>query len=194
LLALLGAGPVLALVVTLVGLDAVSFGWHRANHRIPLLWRFHRVHHADENFHVSTALRFHPGELLLALPVRLAAIVALGASPLGVLVFEILFGVANLLEHGNFDLPGRIERRVQHWLITPTQHRAHHARDWTDLGTHFGTIFSVWDRASGTFRPRDTSARFETGVPDDAHGAHATLGATLSYPFVEAARDRPGPR
>ena len=109
LLAWLGAGRWIAVGVGILGLDAVSYLWHRANHQVPLLWRFHRVHHADASFHVTTALRFHPGELLLALPVRLAAIVLLGVPPEGVLLFELVFGVANLLEHGNFDLPRRLE-------------------------------------------------------------------------------------
>lgn len=190
LIAALGGGPALAAAVTLLGLDAVSYGWHRANHRIPLLWRFHRVHHADENFHVTTALRFHPGELLLALPVRLAAIVALGASPVGVLVFEILFGIANLLEHGNFDLPRRFEPSAQRLLITPALHRAHHARNWDDLDTNFGTILSIWDRGCRTFRASDARRRFATGVPDVAPGAHAGLGTALWLPFARDARRR----
>src|SRR5215470_6796795 len=77
----------LGVPATVLGLDLVSYGWHRANHRVRWLWRFHQVHHSDAAFTVSTGVRFHPGELLLSLPLRLAAVVALGASPLGVVVF-----------------------------------------------------------------------------------------------------------
>jgi sterol desaturase/sphingolipid hydroxylase (fatty acid hydroxylase superfamily) len=184
LLARLGAGPWAAIGVGLLGLDAVSYLWHRANHQVPLLWRFHQVHHADASFHVTTALRFHPGELLLALPVRLAAIVALGVPPEGVLLFELVFGVANLLEHGNFDLPRRFEPIVQRLFITPALHRAHHASDWRELNTNFGTVLSSWDRLARTFRASDADRFVATGLPDWI-GPHApALAESLLLPFV----------
>jgi sterol desaturase/sphingolipid hydroxylase (fatty acid hydroxylase superfamily) len=190
LLAWLGAGPWLALAVGLLGLDAVSYLWHRANHRLPLLWRFHRVHHADASFHVTTALRFHPGELLLALPVRLAAILALGVPPEGVLLFELVFGAANLLEHGNFDLPGRLDPLARRLFITPALHRAHHAADWRELDTNFGTVFSVWDRLARTFRASDAGRRVVTGLPTGPQLAAASLGESLLLPFAHGARPR----
>jgi sterol desaturase/sphingolipid hydroxylase (fatty acid hydroxylase superfamily) len=184
LLAWLGAGPWAAIGVGLLGLDAVSYLWHRANHQVPLLWRFHQVHHADASFHVTTALRFHPGELLLALPVRLAAIVALGVPPEGVLLFELVFGVANLLEHGNFDLPRRLEPIVQRLFITPALHRAHHASDWRELNTNFGTVLSTWDRLARTFRASDADRFVATGLPDWI-GPHApALAESLLLPFA----------
>lgn len=178
-----GAGRWASVAVGIVGLDAVSYVWHRANHRVPFLWRFHQVHHADASFHVTTALRFHPGELLLALPVRLAAILALGVSPEGVVAFEIVFGVANLLEHGNFDLPRRIEPIAQRLFITPAIHRAHHASDWRELDTNFGTVLSAWDRAARTFRASDANRRVTTGLPDWAGANAPTLVESLLLPF-----------
>src|SRR5262249_56613757 len=93
----------LAVAASVLLLDLVSYGWHRANHAFGLLWRFHRVHHSDVTFTVSTALRFHPGELLLSLPVRLLAVFALGVPVAAVLVFELAFTLANLLEHVDVD-------------------------------------------------------------------------------------------
>ena len=165
LLSWAGADPWSAIAVGVLGLDAVSYGWHRANHRVPFLWRFHQVHHGDTSFHVTTALRFHPGELLLALPVRLAAVVALGVPPQGVLVFELVFGAANLLEHGNFDLPRRLQPIVECLLVTPTLHRGHHSCDRRELDTNFGTVFSVWDRLGGTLRAVDADHPVVTGLP-----------------------------
>lgn len=188
LLAWLDAGPWARLALSLLGLDAVSYLWHRANHQVPLLWRFHRVHHADASFHVTTALRFHPGELLLALPVRLAAILALGVPPEGVLLFELVFGAANLLEHGNFDLPGRLDPIARRLFITPALHRAHHAADWRELDTNFGTVFSLWDRLAGTFHASEAGRRVVTGLPADSHLAAASLGKSLLLPFARGAR------
>lgn len=189
LLAWVGAGPWIAVGAGMLGLDAVSYLWHRANHRLPLLWRFHQVHHADTGFHVTTALRFHPGELLLALPVRLAAVVALGVPPEGILIFEIVFGVANLLEHGNFDLPRRLEPMVRRVFITPALHRAHHAANWRELDTNFGTVFSTWDRLGRTFHASDPERRVVTGLPDRTNLDAPTLAESLLLPLA-ASRSR----
>jgi len=184
LLPWLGAGLWTAVGAGLVGLDAVSYVWHRANHQLPILWRFHQVHHADASFHVTTALRFHPGELLLALPVRLAAILALGVPPEGVLLFELVFGVANLLEHGNFDLPGRLDPLAQRLFITPALHRAHHASDWRELKTNFGTVFSVWDRLGRTFHASEPNRPVVTGLPTWSRLEAPVLGESLLLPFA----------
>ena len=152
-------------VVCVFVLDVVSYGWHRANHQVPVLWRFHRVHHSDTRFTVSTGIRFHPGELLLSLPIRLAAIVALGAPVEAVIIFEVLFTVANLVEHGDIDLPANLEQSLARILITPALHRWHHSRQWTDLNTNFGTIFAFWDRLFSTYRENTSITDVETGLP-----------------------------
>jgi sterol desaturase/sphingolipid hydroxylase (fatty acid hydroxylase superfamily) len=188
LLAWADAGWWASVAIGLFGLDAVSYAWHRANHRLRPLWRFHQVHHADTAFHFTTALRFHPGELLLALPVRLAAVVALGVPPQGVLVFEMVFAAANLLEHGNFDLPRRLEHALQRGLVTPALHRAHHVSDWRDLDTNFGTVFSIWDRLAGTFRASEPDRRVATGLPTRSGLEPPALAESLLLPFARASK------
>jgi sterol desaturase/sphingolipid hydroxylase (fatty acid hydroxylase superfamily) len=183
----IGASSWPAIALGVIGLDAVSWAWHRANHRIALLWRFHQVHHADASFHVTTGLRFHPGELLLALPVRLAAILLLGVPPAGVLVFELVFGAANLVVHGNLELPRRVELWIRRALVTPSLHRAHHAADWRELNTNFGTIFSCWDRLAGTLRESEPGRRVVTGLPGWSALAPPSLGEVLRLPFLRAA-------
>jgi sterol desaturase/sphingolipid hydroxylase (fatty acid hydroxylase superfamily) len=142
------------------------------------------VHHADTSFHATTALRFHPGELLLALPVRLVVILLLGIPPAGVLVFELIFGVSNLVEHGNFELPRRMDLLLRRLLITPALHRAHHVADWRELNTNFGTVFSCWDRMAGTFRDSEPGRRVVTGLPDRRSSALPTLPEALLLPFA----------
>jgi sterol desaturase/sphingolipid hydroxylase (fatty acid hydroxylase superfamily) len=168
--------------LTVLLLDLVAYVWHRANHRVPLLWRFHRVHHADSNFHFSTALRFHPGEVLLSLPLRLLAILLLGAPVLGVLLFEALFMCANMLEHGNFNLPPRLERGLSGLVITPALHRWHHSREEAELNTNFGTILALWDRALQTFEMSDSRRAVRTGLPSGEVG-EISLMAALATPF-----------
>jgi sterol desaturase/sphingolipid hydroxylase (fatty acid hydroxylase superfamily) len=179
----------IAALLTIAALDLVSYLWHRANHRIGLFWRFHRVHHSDVTFTVTTALRFHPGELLLSLPLRLAAIVLLGGPPQAVLAFEVLFTFANLVEHGDIDLPIRLEAMLGRVLITPALHRRHHARRVDDLNSNFGTIFVIWDRLLGTYRESTSARTVETGLPG-ATGT-VTFPRALSMPFAANVR-RPG--
>jgi sterol desaturase/sphingolipid hydroxylase (fatty acid hydroxylase superfamily) len=168
--------------VTVLALDFVSYAWHRANHRIPPLWRFHQVHHSDSSFTVSTAVRFHPGELLLSLPIRLLAVVLIGAPAMAVVVFEVFFAFANLFEHGNIGLPLRFEQGVAGLLVTPALHRRHHASRRPELDSNFGTILTLWDRLLGTYGRSSSAARFETGLPSGAR-AH-TLREALLLPLA----------
>ncbi|HYB99662.1 MAG TPA: sterol desaturase family protein [Candidatus Limnocylindrales bacterium] len=165
LLAAMRAPAWLAILVSLPALDLVSYAWHRANHRLPALWRLHQVHHSDAAFTVSTSLRFHPGELLLSLPIRIAAVTALGAPVAAVVVFEIVFTFANAIEHGDIDLPASVEKRASAWLVTPALHRWHHVAAVPECDSNFGTIFAVWDRLFGTYAASDSRRHVSTGLP-----------------------------
>ena len=166
---------------TIIALDLVSYLWHRANHVVPAFWRLHRVHHSDVAFTSSTSLRFHPGELLLSLPLRLVAVVLLGAPAVGVVAFEAVFTIANLLEHGDINVHARLERVADRLVVTPALHRFHHTRAGKQRDHNFGTIFVLWDRAFGTYRPNASAARVAVGVPE----IHNPLGlrAALALPL-----------
>jgi sterol desaturase/sphingolipid hydroxylase (fatty acid hydroxylase superfamily) len=176
-----GAPTWVAIPAAIAALDFVAYAWHRANHQVPLLWRFHRVHHSDLAYTSSTALRFHPGEVLLALPLRLATILLLGAPVIGILAFELTFTLANLVEHGDIRLPRVVDRALAIVLVTPSLHRRHHWRGPAQHATNFGTITTVWDRVLGTYDAEGARTPVRTGVPD----IDADLGplAVLSLPF-----------
>lgn len=173
-------------VATVLALDFVSYAWHRANHVVPVLWRFHAAHHSDTSFTVTTGLRFHPGELLLSLPLRLVTVLLLGASPMAVLVFEAIFALANAVEHGDIDLPASLERRLGRVLVTPALHRFHHARAPRDREHNYGTIFAVWDRWLGTYRASESSVRIDVGL--QGLSEPLDLGAVLRFPLVARPR------
>jgi len=154
-----------AISMSVLGMDFVSYVWHRANHVVPLLWRFHQAHHSDLDYTVTTALRFHPVELLLALPLRLVAIAVFGVPIAAVVVFEVIFAFANFFEHGNIDLPLKLERALGRLLITPALHRRHHSREARLLDTNYGTIFSFWDRLFGSYGEHRSDVRVSTGLP-----------------------------
>lgn len=171
----------LGVPATVLALDFVSYLWHRANHRVRWLWRFHQVHHSDAAFTVSTGVRFHPGELLLSLPVRLAAVAALGPSPIAVVAFEVVFAIANLVEHGDIGLPLATERRIGRVCITPAHHRRHHSRRSSELNTNFGTVFVWWDRLLGTFADSSSDKRIKTGLAELSDTP--SLGRALMLPL-----------
>jgi sterol desaturase/sphingolipid hydroxylase (fatty acid hydroxylase superfamily) len=162
-----------AIPISVLGMDFISYIWHRANHAVPFLWRFHQAHHSDMDYTVTTALRFHPAELLLALPLRLVAVVVFGVPIAGVIVFEVIFAFANFYEHGNIDLPLKLERVLGSLLITPALHRRHHSREARLLNTNYGTIFSFWDRLLGSYGENRSDIRVSTGLPGIDH----SLGA-----------------
>ncbi len=154
----------MAVPIAVLCLDGISYAWHRANHRVLLLWRFHQVHHSDPNFTVTTALRFHFGELLLGLPVRLLGVALLGISIPGVIAFELIFAFANFFEHGDIDLPLAFEKRLAMLFITPALHRRHHSCDADLLNSNYGTIFSFWDRGFLSFGPSSSDVSVEIGL------------------------------
>jgi sterol desaturase/sphingolipid hydroxylase (fatty acid hydroxylase superfamily) len=178
----------LELAAGVVALDGVLYLWHRANHHYAWLWRWHLVHHAERAYQVTTALRFHPGELLLALPLRLAAIALLGVPVVTLLVFELLFSAMNLFVHGNVALPERAERLLRRVLVTPALHRRHHARESPQRSANFGTIFSFFDRAAATLRVPETGAPAETGIEGPRGDAAMSLVEAVTAPWTHRAR------
>lgn len=142
----MGVSDAVRTFLAVIALDWVAWWWHRLNHRFRVLWRFHSVHHSDVVFDVSTAFRFHPGELLISLGVRLLTVALLGIPVGGILAFEVLFASFNAFVHADVRLPPQFERFVELVFVTPALHRRHHDAEAHRTGTNFGTIFSAWDR------------------------------------------------
>jgi sterol desaturase/sphingolipid hydroxylase (fatty acid hydroxylase superfamily) len=143
-----------ALILALLLLDLIIYLQHRLFHAVPLLWRLHRVHHADTEFDVTTALRFHPLEMLVSMAIKLAAIALLGAPALAVLVFEIVLNGAAMFNHANVALPARLERVLRLFVVTPDMHRIHHSTRPEEHNRNFGFNLPWWDRLLGSYCPR----------------------------------------
>ncbi len=140
-------------------LDLVVYGLHRAYHRVPLLWRFHAVHHSDRDLDVTSASRFHLGEVAVSGAGKLATVVAFGISPTGLVAFEIAMLLAAQFQHANLRLPRRLESALQLVLVPPAMHRVHHHPERASTDSNFGTLLSLWDRLFGSFRRRSPSDR-----------------------------------
>jgi sterol desaturase/sphingolipid hydroxylase (fatty acid hydroxylase superfamily) len=183
----LKAPSILVVPATIVAQDLTLWAWHVANHRLAWLWRFHRVHHSDGRFDLATSLRFHAGELLLSLPLRIAVIAALGVPLLGVLAFEILFGLFNTLVHANARLPVGVEVRLLSVFVLPCAHRLHHSVRPKEYQSNFGTVFSTWDRLFGTWRESRSTNAIQTGLPQ-LSDPPLTLWQCFLLPFRQPAR------
>jgi sterol desaturase/sphingolipid hydroxylase (fatty acid hydroxylase superfamily) len=176
---------IVEIVLTVVALDLAMYWNHRVMHGPDWLWRLHRVHHSDVEFDATTALRFHPAELLAAIAWKWAAIVLLGASPLAVLVFESVTGVFALFVHANLCLPAALDRMLRPVLVTPDLHRVHHSVAFDEGNCNFGTIFSCWDRMFGSHRaqPRDGHETMAIGLDHFRDADAQRLRAMLVQPL-----------
>ena len=141
-----------AILAAVLLLDLTIYGQHVTFHAVPWLWRLHRMHHADLEFDVTTGLRFHPGEIVLSMLIKLAAVLVLGAPPLAVLVFEVVLNATSMFNHGNVRLPSRLDRGLRLVIVTPEMHRVHHSIDRRETDSNFGFNLPWWDRLFGTYR------------------------------------------
>lgn len=144
------------LLLDLLILDCWIYWWHRANHELPFLWRFHEVHHLDEFLDASSALRFHFGEVLLSSLVRAGVILLLGVPLLSVVVFETLLALSAMFHHSNLRLPPRFERALSFLVVTPSIHWVHHHAIRRDTDSNYSALLSVWD---WLFRSRSATLR-----------------------------------
>lgn len=177
-----------AIIVGVLLLDIVIYWQHRLLHAVPLLWRLHRVHHADTGFDVSTGVRFHPLEIALSMAIKLGVIALFAIPAMAVLIFELALSIGSLFTHANLYLPQLIDRRLRWLLVTPEMHRIHHSwhRDETD--SNFGFHLSLWDRVFGSYReqPREGHERMVVGLHEFREKRDQSLIALLLNPFRNA--------
>jgi sterol desaturase/sphingolipid hydroxylase (fatty acid hydroxylase superfamily) len=170
-----------ALIVDLLILDLWIYVWHRINHVLPILWRFHQVHHLDETLDTSSGLRFHVGEVILSSIVRAALIFALAVPLQTVVIFETMIAIAALFHHSNLSLPTFIERPLSKLIVTPSLHWIHHHAIREDTDSNYSTVLSIWDVL---FRTRSKTLRTADLPIGVEHMRDRNLLALLLTPFV----------
>ena len=142
----------LGIILALLFLDFMLYVWHLLNHTVPFLWRFHRVHHSDLNMDVSTAARFHCGEILISGVIKIGLIFFSGAGLVGIFLFEVILVLAAQFQHSSLAVPPRLEQALWKFLAPPAMHRIHHSVKIQERNRNYGTILSLWDRIFGTLR------------------------------------------
>jgi sterol desaturase/sphingolipid hydroxylase (fatty acid hydroxylase superfamily) len=182
--------PVAAFLLTLLLLDLAIWAQHRLFHRLPLLWRLHRMHHADLDLDVTSGLRFHPLELALSMLLKIALVLLLGAPPLAVLVFEVLLNASSMFSHANVALPLRLDAALRWLLVTPDMHRVHHSWDPRETDSNFGFNLACWDRLFGTYlaQPRLGHTGMTLGLREFRDPQELRLDRMLRQPFIATQR------
>lgn len=145
-------------LAALAVLDLAIYVQHVLFHRVPVLWRLHRVHHADTEVDVTTGLRFHPVEIVLSMAIKIALVVALGAPAWAVLVFEVLLNATSMFNHASGRMPAALDRILRRVVVTPDMHRVHHSVRPEETNSNYGFNVPWWDRLFGTYRARPAEA------------------------------------
>lgn len=181
----IGLDPVAAGILAFVILDFAVWLEHVASHKIPILWRFHRMHHADTGFDVTTALRFHPVEILLSMIWKSLIIILLGPPVVAVLLFEIVLNGTAMFNHANARLPLPVDRAVRRFLVTPDMHRVHHSIIRRETDSNYGFNFPFWDRLFGTYNDQPSKGHegMDIGLEKWRGRETASLGWALRLPF-----------
>lgn len=179
----LPAVPVIAFSV--IFLDLAIYGQHVVFHKVPVLWRLHRMHHADTEIDVTTGIRFHPIEIILSLLIKIALVLALGIPAVAVILFEVILNASAMFNHANMKLPLWLDRLLRRVIVTPDMHRVHHSWYPEETDNNYGFCLSVWDRLFGTYtaQPRDGHDAMNIGLHEFRETEHRGLVGLLMIPF-----------
>jgi sterol desaturase/sphingolipid hydroxylase (fatty acid hydroxylase superfamily) len=175
----------LAIIASVILLDLAIYLQHVLFHAVPVLWRLHRMHHADLEFDVTTGVRFHPVEILLSMGIKLGVVAALGTPAVAVLLFEVLLNATSMFNHGNVHLPARLDRVLRWIVVTPEMHRVHHSVVPRETNSNFGFNLPWWDRMFGTYRvqPEAGHEGMTIGIEQFRDPRELRLDRMLTQPF-----------
>lgn len=184
----LNFNPFISVVLFIVLFDLAIYWQHRVYHMVPLLWRLHRMHHADPDFDISTGIRFHPLSIILSMLIKMLVIVLLGPHPVAVLLAEIILNVTALFNHGNIVLTPRMDAVLRLFIVTPDMHRVHHCSNPEETDTNFGFNFPWWDRLFRSYQaqPNDGHDGMEIGVRGFNSADDQKLHRLLVHPMLKA--------
>ena len=177
-------GP-LEFALSFLFMDLAFYYWHVANHRVPFLWRFHNVHHIDPDLDVSTAFRFHFGEIVLSTGFSLLQLSVIGPSAWAFAAYQLVFQAEVIFHHSNVRLPIGLERLLNRALVTPRMHGIHHSQVQRENNSNFGTVFPWWDRLHRTLRVNIPQDEVVVGIPGYSLPEDNAIWNTLLIPFRE---------
>ena len=175
-----------AIIITIIILDMAIYWQHVLSHKIPVLWKFHKVHHTDRDLDVSSGVRFHPVEIMLSMIYKCAVIAILGAPPWAVFIFEIALNASAMFTHSNAKLNLNADKIIRKIFVTPDMHRVHHSVRPNETNTNFGFNLSIWDRIFKTYipQPKDGHKNMKLGLNEYQNNNPTKLTWSLKLPFT----------
>ena len=175
----------LSIPACIIALDFLIYIQHRIFHRVPLFWAMHKVHHTDRDLDVTSALRFHPAEIVVSMIYKFACVILLGAPAAAVIIFEILLNGCAMFNHANLRLPKWLDKTLRLVLVTPDMHRVHHSAIERETNSNYGFCLPWWDRLLGTYNadPANGHDGMVVGLSEHQNDAPAKLGFSLALPF-----------
>ena len=174
--------------------DAWMYVWHRLNHRVAFLWRFHRTHHSDPEMDVTTASRFHSGEIVISALLRVFLIPLMGIHLEELALYEAVMFTVVQLHHANIALPRCMDGPLRLVIVTPHMHKVHHSCYQPETDSNYSSLFSFWDRLFGTFRLREDPKTIRFGLEEFPEPDRLTLRNLLSMPFKYRRTERSVPQ
>jgi len=188
----------LAGLLGFVVLDLVIYGQHVVFHKVPWLWRLHRMHHADLDIDVTTGVRFHPIEILLSMLIKIATVALFGIPAGAVVAFEVVLNATSMFNHSNAAMPAWLDRVVRLCVVTPDMHRVHHSVVRAETDSNFGFNLPWWDRLFGTYRAEPSAGHdgITIGLPIFRDRRELRLDRLLTQPFrapAETGQPAPAP-
>lgn len=186
-----GASVLWHALAAVLALDFWTYWWHRMNHRLPFLWRFHRAHHSDAQMDVTTASRFHIGEILFSNCLRIPLILLLGIHLWEIVLYETALLAVIQFHHANIGLPPRLDQLLRCFIVTPDMHKVHHSRLQPETDSNYSSLLSVWDRIFSSFRLRDDPRTIHFGLDEFTKPEDQTLPGILKTPLHQSTRSKP---
>ena len=177
----------LSIIISIIVMDFVIYLQHVLVHAVPILWRLHRVHHADLDYDVTTGSRFHPIEIFISMGIKFATIIVLGPPVVVVIMFEVILNAMAMFNHGNIVLPKSLDKMFRWFVVTPDMHRVHHSVEDDEANSNFGFNLSWWDRLFGTYRaqPRGGHEAMIIGIRNFREQKQAVwITGLLAMPFI----------
>ncbi len=175
------------IVLTVILLDGIIYFQHVLVHYVPVLWRFHRMHHTDRDLDVTSGNRFHPVEIVFSIGVKLLSVAILGVHPIGVVIFEVILNGMAQFNHANVKIPEAIDRKLRRFIVTPDFHRVHHSYIERETNSNFGFNLSIWDQIFGTYiaEPKKGQIGMDVGLEDYSDPKKLNLLFMLKLPFTK---------
>ncbi len=186
---------IVAIILTIILFDGLIWLQHLVFHKVPFLWRMHRVHHSDTDIDLTTGIRFHPFEMILSMAFKIALVFAFGAPVAGVFLYEVILLVMALFNHANLHLPEKFDARLRLFVVTPAMHRVHHSSRPKETDSNYGNFLSIWDHLFHTYiaEPKGGIDKMTIGLNSLQDERPSRLFWNLAHPFMKLRSTKSAP-